>query len=192
MKQSTENRTLSPFHARLKRCRRQARLRRCIRHCLRMFRPHAVDQAGLTPCSGSSDPHSAQAREDSEPVFDTEPRVPSIPAKRSHPKNANPNPKQNPAADLPHSVIFSFTPNLFSPSPSEIALIISREYECFLCNGENIEKGLFSHLTLVFGNAIMEHTRKSRIFVCAPASAGPTRAGQSLTPYTAGASPSYR
>ncbi len=186
VKQSTENRTLSPFHARLKRRRSPQDLSCACFGCTN------TDRARLSPCPGSSDPHSAQAREDSEPVFDTEPRVPSIPAERSHPKNANPNPKQNPAADLPHSVIFSFTPNLFSPSPSEIALIISREYECFLCNGENIEKGLFSHLTLVFGNAIMEHTRKSRIFVCAPASAGPTRAGQSLTPYTAGASPSYR
>jgi len=57
---------------------------------LRTLRPHVGDQAGSTPCSGSSDPHSAQAREDSEAVFDTEPRVPSIPAKRSHPKNSHP------------------------------------------------------------------------------------------------------
>ena len=35
---------------------------------------------------------SVQAREDAEPVFDMETRVPSIPAKRSHIKTENPAP----------------------------------------------------------------------------------------------------
>ena len=69
---------------------------------LRMFQPHVGDQAGLPPCSGSSNLQSAKAREEYEPVFDTETRVPSIPAKRSHTKNRKSRTAPHPAADFLH------------------------------------------------------------------------------------------
>ena len=65
-------------NARLNFCRRPQNL-----FCARV-QPHFGDQAGLAPCSGSSCPQSAKAREESEAVFDTSPRDPSIPAERSH------------------------------------------------------------------------------------------------------------
>ena len=41
-------------NARLNLRRRPARLRRCVRHCLRMFRLHVGDRARLASCFGSS------------------------------------------------------------------------------------------------------------------------------------------
>ncbi|MBQ3862258.1 MAG: hypothetical protein II779_17175, partial [Clostridia bacterium] len=71
-------RTLSPFHARLNHRRKAAGF------ILRMFLLHEHRPRGVVSMSRASDLQSAKAREDSEPIFDTETRVPSIPAKRSH------------------------------------------------------------------------------------------------------------
>ena len=67
---------------------------------LRMFQLHAEDRARLTPCSGMSGLNPYKRAKDTDPVFDTEPRVSRILAKRamrSHPKKLI-----SPAA--PHSV----------------------------------------------------------------------------------------
>ena len=57
-------------NARLNLCRRPQDL-----SCARV-QPHFGDQAGLAPCSGSSVRNLQKAREESEAVFDTSPRVP--------------------------------------------------------------------------------------------------------------------
>ena len=69
-----------PFHARLNLCRKAAGF------ILRMFQLHEHRPREVDSMFRSSDLQSAKAREESEPVFDTEQRVLSIPAKRSHPK----------------------------------------------------------------------------------------------------------
>ena len=51
---------------------------------LRMFRLPEHRPRGVVSMSRSSDLQSAKAREDNEPIFDTETRVSRIPAKRSH------------------------------------------------------------------------------------------------------------
>jgi len=73
---------------------------------LRMFQLHKQRPRGVDVMFRSSDLQSAKAREESEAVFDTETRVPSIPAQRaerSHTKNQNPAPHITPTRKNPHS-----------------------------------------------------------------------------------------
>ena len=62
---------------------------------------------------------SVKAREDSEPVFDTGPRVPRIYAKRaerSHPKKRRSQTGRNPDPDgVPNSQLFSISGCIFPP-----------------------------------------------------------------------------
>ncbi|MBQ3860355.1 MAG: hypothetical protein II779_07490, partial [Clostridia bacterium] len=70
-------RTLSPFHARLNYRRKAAGF------ILRMFRLHEYRPRGVVSMFRSSDLQSAKAREESEPIFDTETRVSRIHAQRA-------------------------------------------------------------------------------------------------------------
>jgi len=100
-------RTLSPFHARLNHRRKAAGF------ILRMFQLHEHRPRGVVSMFRSSDLQSAKAREESEPIFDTETRVPSIPAERSHIKIQKSRNARPPDADKPNSHSSFLIPHFF-------------------------------------------------------------------------------